>query len=125
MHIRKDDLVEVITGESAQKGRARRVLRVLAGENRLVVEGVNLVYKHVKPNRRNMQGGRLSMESPIDVSNVMLFCKVCNRGVRVGFAYDETDGHKFMYCKSCKKTGKHTVLRNISKAKKAYAKKKS
>ena len=49
MHIRKDDLVEVTTGESAQRGRARRVIRVLADEDRIVVEGVNLVYKHVKP----------------------------------------------------------------------------
>jgi large subunit ribosomal protein L24 len=123
MHIRKDDLVEVTTGESAQKGRARRVIRVLKDEQRLVVEGVNLVYKHVKPNRRNMQGGRLSKEAPIAVSNVLLWCKTCNRGTRVGFAYDANDGHKYMYCKRCKKQGRTTVLRNVSKARPAYARK--
>jgi large subunit ribosomal protein L24 len=125
MHIRKDDLVEVITGESKQRGRARRVIRILADENRLVVEGVNLVYKHVKPSRRNVQGGRLSKEAPIDVSNVRLWCKTCNSGTRVGFAYDPNDGHKYMFCKHCKKQGRNTVLRNLSKARPAYAKKPS
>jgi large subunit ribosomal protein L24 len=125
MHIRKDDLVEVTTGESKQKGRARRVIRVIPEENRVVVEGANLVYKHLKPSRRNVQGGRLSKEAPIDASNVMLWCKACNRGVRVGFAYDPNDGHKYMYCKRCKKEGRTTVLRNLSKARPAYARKKS
>jgi large subunit ribosomal protein L24 len=123
MHIRKDDLVEVTTGESKQPGRARRVIRVLADENRVVVEGVNLVYKHVKPNRRNVQGGRLSKEAPIDASNVLLWCKTCNRGTRVGFAYDPNDGHKYMFCKRCKKSGRTTVLRALSKARPAYARK--
>jgi large subunit ribosomal protein L24 len=122
MHIRKDDLVEVITGESKDR-RARRVMRVFPEENRVLVEGANLVYKHVKPNRRNMQGGRLSREAPIDVSNVLLWCKTCNRGSRVGFAYDPNDGHKYMYCKRCKKGGRNTVLRALSKPRKAYAKK--
>jgi large subunit ribosomal protein L24 len=122
MHIRKDDLVEVITGESKDR-RARRVMRVFPEENRVLVEGANLVYKHVKPNRRNMQGGRLSREAPIAVSNVLLWCKTCNRGSRVGFAYDPNDGHKYMYCKRCKKQGRSTVLRNLSKARKAYARK--
>jgi large subunit ribosomal protein L24 len=123
MHIRKDDLVEVVTGESKQRGRARRVMRVIREENRILVEGVNLVYKHVKPSRRNMQGGRLSREAPIDVSNVLLWCKACNRGSRVGFAYDPNDGHKYMYCKRCKKQNRTTVLRAMSKPRKLYAKK--
>ncbi len=123
MHIRKDDLVEVRTGESKQPGRARRVIRVLDEGNRLVVEGVNLVYKHVKPGRRNVQGGRLSKEAPIDASNVLLWCKTCNRGSRVGFAYDPNDGHKYMYCKRCRKQGRSTVLRALSKPRPAYAKK--
>jgi large subunit ribosomal protein L24 len=124
MHIRKDDLVEVIAGESAEKGRARRVIRVMPDENRVVVEGANLVYKHLKPNRRNAQGGRLSKESPIHLSNVLIFCKVCNRGVRTGVAYDEGDGHKYLFCKACKNSGRTTVIRRLSKARPAYAKKK-
>jgi large subunit ribosomal protein L24 len=124
MRIRKDDLVEVITGEFAEKGRARRVIRVLSDKKRLVVEGVNLVYKHLKPSRRNPQGGRLSKEAPIDVSNVQVYCKVCNRGVRTGVAYDETNGHKYLFCKKCKQNGRAGVIRRLSKARPAYAKKK-
>src|SRR5262245_43684542 len=107
MHIRKDDLVEVISGESAQKGRARRVLEVLPKEEKVVVEGVNLVYKHLKRDRRNPQGGRLSKELPIHVSKVMLWCKTCGHGVRVGFAY-ENDGSKYAFCKKCKQGGRKT-----------------
>ena len=122
MHIRKDDIVEVITGDDAGTGKSRttaRVLRVLSDQNKIVVEGVNRVYKHLKPNRRNAQGGRLSREMPIDVSNVMLYCSTCRRGVRVGCRYDASDGHKERYCKKCKNS-----LGALSKARPAYATKK-
>ena len=69
-------------------------------EGKVVVEGVNRVYKHVKPNRRNPQGGRLSKEMPIDASNVLLFCPTCHRGVRIGKRY-EANGAKERYCKKC------------------------
>jgi large subunit ribosomal protein L24 len=100
MHVHKDDLVEVITGDDAVKGRPRKVLRVLPDEGKLVVEGVNRVYKHVKPNRRNPQGGRLSKEMPINASNVLLYCPTCHRGVRTGKRYGE-DGSKERFCKKC------------------------
>ena len=119
MHIRKDDLVEVISGDDAKgaKGRARRVLRVLADEGKVVVEGVNRVYKHLKPNRRNMQGGRLSKEMPVDASNVLLFCPSCKRGVRIGRRYAD-NGSKERYCKSC-----GGGLGGLSKPRQKYAKK--
>jgi large subunit ribosomal protein L24 len=123
MSIRKDDIVEVITGDDKGTSRARvtaRVLRVLADEHKVVVEGINRVYKHLKPNRRNAQGGRLSREMPIDVSNVMLYCATCRRGVRVGKRYDPADGHKERFCKTCKNS-----LGKLSKPRKAYAEKKS
>jgi large subunit ribosomal protein L24 len=123
MHIRKDDLVVVIAGEDADKGRARRVIRVFPEKNKIVVEGVNLVYKHLKPSRRNPQGGRLSKEAAIDVSNVMLYCKSCNRGVRVGRGYDPNDGHKYLFCRRCEKGGRRTVFRSLSKARPAYSRK--
>lgn len=122
MNIRKEDIVEVITGDDKGSRKARvtaRVLRVLADENKIVVEGINRVYKHLKPNRRNAQGGRLSREMPIDVSNVMLYCATCRRGVRVGHRYDEADGAKERYCKKCKNS-----LGKLSKARPAYTKKK-
>ena len=98
MNIRKDDTVEVKTGND--KGTRGRVLRVLPDVGRIVVEGVNRVYRHMKPSRRNPQGGRLSKEMPIDVSNVMLYCGTCRRGVRVGRRYT-ADGRKERYCKKC------------------------
>jgi large subunit ribosomal protein L24 len=113
MHIRKDDMVQVITGDDA--GATKRVLRVLPDVNKVVVEGVNRVYKHLKPDRRNAQGGRLSKEMPVAVSNVLLYCSTCRRGVRVGRRYG-TDGHKERYCKSCGNS-----LGALSKARKKYA----
>src|SRR5438270_13470124 len=100
MHVKKDDLVEVIAGDDAQPGRTHKVLLVLPAEGKVVVEGVNRTKKHVKPNRRNPQGGQLSMELPVAASNVLLFCPTCRRGVRVGRRY-LTDGAKERYCKKC------------------------
>jgi large subunit ribosomal protein L24 len=100
MHVRKDDLVQVLSGDDAERGRAHKVLRVLPAEHKVVVEGVNRVYKHVKPNRRNPQGGRLSKEMPISASNVLLWCPTCRRGVRIGRRYTTT-GAKERYCKRC------------------------
>ncbi len=118
MHIRKDDIVEVITGDDAGTGKDRRtarVLRVLPDANKVVVEGVNRVYKHLKPNRQNPQGGRLSKEMPINVSNVLLYCSTCRRGVRIGKRYAD-DGHKERYCKKCGNS-----LGALSKPRKTYA----
>src|SRR5947207_8347554 len=117
MHVRKDDMVEVITGDDKEKGRARKVLRILVDKNKIVVEGVNRVYKHVKPNRRNPQGGRLSKEMPINVSNVLLYCPTCRHGVRIGRRY-AADGSKERFCKKCK-----NGLGALSKANAKYANK--
>ncbi len=103
MHIRKDDQVEVIAGDdkgSPDNRRFAKVLRVLPERNKIVVEGVNRVYKHMRPSQKNPQGGRLSKEMPIDVSNVMLVCPKCNRGVRVGRRFTD-DGQKQRYCRKC------------------------
>ncbi len=103
MHIRKDDQVEVITGDDKGTPAARRVakvLRVLPDKNKVVVEGVNRVYKHLKPSQRNQQGGRLSKEMPVAVSNVLLYCPVCSQGVRIGHRFTAA-GQKQRYCKKC------------------------
>jgi large subunit ribosomal protein L24 len=118
MNIRKDDIVEVITGDDAGTSKARttaRVLRVLLDKNKVVVEGINRVYRHLKPNRRNAQGGRLSKEMPVSVSNVLLFCGSCQRGVRIGKRYS-ADGRKERYCKKC-----GNGLGPLSKPREAYA----
>lgn len=69
MNIKKGDTVLVITGP--QKGRRGRVLRVLPKENRIVVEGINMMKRHTRPSSRNQQGGIVEREAPIHVSNVM------------------------------------------------------
>ncbi len=120
MYIRKDDIVEVITGDDAGDAKARktgRILRVLRDENKVVVEGINRVYKHLKPSRQNPQGGRLSKEMPIDISNVLLYCSTCRRGVRIGRRYDD-EGRKERFCKKCGNS-----LGRLSNARPAYARK--
>lgn len=120
MYIRKDDVVEVITGDDAGTAKERvtgRVLRVLPDKDQIVVEGINRVYKHLKPNRRNAQGGRLSKEMPISVSNVLLYCPTCRRGVRIGRRYG-SDGHKERYCRKC-----GAALGILSKPRPVYARK--
>ena len=121
MHIRKDDQVEVIAGDdkgTPTERKVAKVLRVLPARNQIVVEGVNRVYKHMRPSQKNPQGGRLSKEMPIDVSNVMLYCPKCNRGVRVGRRFTD-DGQKQRYCKSC-----DAALGNVGPRKPAHAAKK-
>jgi large subunit ribosomal protein L24 len=113
MHVKKDDVVQVIAGDDAPK--TGRVLSVLPKEGKVVVEGINRVYKHLKPSRRNPQGGRLSKEMPVDASNVLLFCGNCKRGVRIGRRY-LADGSKERYCKSC-----DAALGRLSKPRETYA----
>src|SRR5437870_1820747 len=100
MHVRKDDMVQVISGDDAEEGRARRVLRVLPSVHSVVAEGVNRVYKHVKPNRRNPQGGLLCMEMPVSAVNVLMWCSHCRHGVRVGRRYTSASA-KERFCKQC------------------------
>lgn len=97
MLIRKDDLVVVITGDD--KGPdPRKVLRVFPERNKVLVEGVNRVYKHLKPSQQNQQGGRLSKEMPVSVSNVMFYNQSLKRPVRLGVRID-SNGQKERYCK--------------------------
>ena len=100
MRVRKGDMVVVVTGDDAGNS-PRKVLRVLESGKRLLIEGVNRVYKHVKRGHPSSpQGGRLSRELPIASSNAMLFCSACNRGVRVGTRVTDTSRER--YCKKCK-----------------------
>jgi large subunit ribosomal protein L24 len=113
MHVRKDDTVQVMVGDDA--GSTGRVLQVLPQENKVRVEGINRVYKHLKPSRQNPQGGRLSKEMPVSASNVLLYCPTCRRGVRIGKRY-ANDGHKERFCRVC-----GNGLGRMSKPRAAYA----
>jgi len=95
--IKKNDTAVVIAGEDA--GKTGKVLRVIPDRGKIVVEGVNLIYKHVRRSQQNPQGGRIQKEAPIDASNALLFCEKCQRGVRVRF--EVRDGVKRRVCKRC------------------------
>ena len=83
LHIKKNDKVLVIGGRD--RGATGRVLRVLPSERRAIVEGVNMMKKHTRPNpQRQVQGGILEREAPIHVSNLMLICPETGKPTRVG-----------------------------------------
>ena len=86
-HIKKGDMVEVIAGEA--KGNTGRVLRVIPDKSRVVIEGLNRRYKHVRPSQKHPQGGRIQVEQPIHISNVLPVSTKTSKGIRVRF---ETDG---------------------------------
>lgn len=98
MHIKKGDVVLVKTGKDA--GKKGKVLRVLPAANKVVVEGVNKVKKHQKPNRSIPQGGILQIESPLAASNVMLLCGKCNKATRAGRKILDNN-EKVRVCKKC------------------------
>lgn len=106
MKIKKGDLVKVISGRVAaetppEEQPPRRVTEVLNGGAKVIVEGVNLVYKHVRRGHpKSPQGGRLRLEMPICASNVMYFCPECDKPARLGYRYAD-DGAKERHCKRC------------------------
>jgi large subunit ribosomal protein L24 len=89
-HIKSGDTVVVIAG--ADKGKTGRVLRVITDKDRVVIEGVNRVWKHVRPSQRNPQGGRIQKDAPIHISNVMPLDPTTGKGTRVRF--EERNGRK-------------------------------
>ncbi len=91
-HVKTGDQVAVIAG--VDKGRSGRVLRVLTGRDRVVVEGVNRVWKHVRPSQRNPQGGRIQKDAPIHVSNVMPIDPTTGKGARLRFEMRDGKKHK-------------------------------
>ncbi len=98
MWVRVDDMVEVIAGDD--QGARGKVLRVDRRRGKVVVEHVNRVYKHVRRSQKNPQGGRLSMEMPISLSNVLLVCEKCGAPTRTGARLLQ-DGSKERFCKKC------------------------
>jgi len=99
MHkIKQGDTVQAIKGKDA--GKKGRVLRIIRDKNKALVEGVNMIKKHKRQTRQDQAGGIISIEAPINISNLMLVCKLCNRPARVGFKMLE-DGTKSRFCKAC------------------------
>lgn len=116
MRIKQGDMVVVTNGDDAGS-TPHKVLEVLPGGQKLLIEGVNRVYKHVKRGHpKSPQGGRLSIEKPIDASNVMFHCPACNGAVRLGYRYT-ADGRKERFCRKCSASAGV-----MSPPRKAYAK---
>lgn len=97
-HIKKNDTVMVIAGK--EKGKSGKVLRIIPKKDRAIVEKLNMVKRHLKPNQQNRQGGILEREAPIHISNLMLICSKCTDPTRVGYRLLE-DNRKVRYCKKC------------------------
>jgi len=91
LHIKKGDTVQIIAGD--HKGATGKVLRVLPEKNKVVVQGQNLAKKHVRPSRKNPQGGRINVEQPIHISNVLPLIPKSSKGTRVRYQVSE-DGSK-------------------------------
>jgi large subunit ribosomal protein L24 len=90
--------VEVITG--ADRGVRSRVMRIDREAKKALVEGVNRVYKHVRRSQKHPQGGRLSKEMPVQLSNLQYVCASCGKPARLGARF-QNDGSKERYCKKC------------------------
>jgi len=96
LHIKKGDNVKVVAGES--KGQQGRVLSIEKDKNRAIVEGVNVVKKHTKPNAENPKGGIISKEAPVHISNLMVV-DASGNATRVGRKKDENTGKSVRYSK--------------------------
>lgn len=97
--IRKEDTVLVTAGK--EKGKKGRVLSVMPGAGRVLIERVNIVKRHMKPSKQYAQGGIIEKEAPVHRANVMLVCPKCGSPTRVGNLI-LGDGRKVRVCKKCK-----------------------
>ncbi len=96
-HVKKNDTVMVMAGKD--KGKTGKVLRINRKTDRIIVEKVNMIKRHVRPSQKT-KGGIMERESAIHVSNVMMYCDKCSKPVRAGTRVLE-DGKKSRYCKKC------------------------
>jgi large subunit ribosomal protein L24 len=98
--VRKNDNVVVVTGRD--RGKRGRVLRVIPAKDRVIVEGVNFIKRHTKPNpQRNVKGGIVEREAPLAASNVQLICPECGAQTRVGRKLLDDD-RRVRFCVKCK-----------------------
>jgi len=99
MKIRKNDTVIVTAGKD--RGKQGKVRRAFPNEDRVVVEGLNMIKRHSRARRATRQAGIIELEAPIHVSNVMLLCDKCGKPTRVGFRF-LADGKRVRICNSCR-----------------------
>lgn len=97
MKIKKGDTVKIISGKD--KGKTGVVSKIIPSEGKILVSGINLYKKHIKPRGQKQKGEIVAVERPLYVSKVMLVCKNCNLPTRIGFKF--IDNKKSRYCKKC------------------------
>lgn len=114
MIIKKGDKVKILAGKD--KGKTGKVLQVFSSRNRISVEGLNLLIKHMRPRKQGEKGQRIEFPAPMSASNMMLVCTKCNKPTRVGYKYleikagstavdlvkDKVKKKKVRVCKKCK-----------------------
>ena len=98
VRLKKNDRVKVISGKD--KGKEGKIIRRVPERDLVVVEGVNMVSRHVRPSQTNPQSGIIKQEDPIYASKVMLVCPQCGKATRVGASFLES-GKKVRVCKKC------------------------
>ena len=99
LHVRKEDQVVVLGGKD--RGKKGRVLRVLPTKNRALVEGVNMIRKHTRPNpQKNVKGGVVEREASLHASNLQIVCPECAAPTRIGHSL-LGDGRKVRVCRKC------------------------
>ena len=97
MKIKKGDTVEILSGND--KGKTGEVLETIPTTSRIVVKGINMRKKHIKPKKQGEEGGIISVECSIDSSKANVVCPKCNKGVKI--AVKKEDGKKIRVCKKC------------------------
>ncbi len=105
MNIKKNDKVQILAGKD--KGKTGKVLQVSPTQGRVSVEGLNLLIKHLRPNRSNEKGQRIEFPAFINVSNVGLICPKCGKTTKIGHKTIKTEdgkAKKFRVCKKCQET---------------------
>ena len=102
MNIKKNDKVKILSGKD--KGKIGKVLQVLPEDNRISIEGLNLLIKHLRPRKSGEKGQRIEFPAFINASNVSLICPKCGRATRVSYKVEKVEGKKakkFRICKKC------------------------
>lgn len=98
MKVKKGDNVMIITGKD--RGKNGKILNVFPQKNRVVVEGLNLVKKRVRPRKQGEKGQTINMPASLNASNVMIICKNCGKNTRIGYKILE-DKNKIRICRKC------------------------
>ncbi len=90
MKIRKGDIVQIISGKD--KGKSGKVMKVDVSNSAVLLEGLNMFKKHIRPKRQGAKGQTLSLPRPLNISKIMLFCPNCKKAVRTGYRFSAGDG---------------------------------